>query len=212
MPSKKPLVFVIAGPPASGKGTQCDLLQKRYGVVHISTGDLLRSKRETMPVLKDYMDHGKLVPDSLVVQILDKRLHQKDVQEHGVVLDGFPRTLAQAKILQQKIQIDYFVDLEVPDKVVIGRISGRRIDPLTKKVYHLKYKPPTDPEVKARVVTRPDDTPEKIIVRLRNFHKHMDHLRDFYKDHFLPIPCGDLKPALVFDLIKQAVDGKISKL
>eukprot|EP01063_Lacrimia_lanifica_P017444 TRINITY_DN24536_c0_g1_i1.p2 TRINITY_DN24536_c0_g1~~TRINITY_DN24536_c0_g1_i1.p2 ORF type:complete len:255 (+),score=86.85 TRINITY_DN24536_c0_g1_i1:65-829(+) len=174
--------LVIQGPPASGKGTQCEKLLKQLGVVHISTGDILREQiakntwlgREAQRYIKD----GQLVPDQLVIDLVKKRLNEPDCKRKGWMLDGFPRTASQARIMiRDGIVPDCIVKLVVPDDVIINRIGGRRIDPKTTKVYHLVTKPPP-PGLK--VVQRPDDTPEAILKRLKTYHDTCDAIEAEY--------------------------------
>eukprot|EP01061_Rhynchopus_euleeides_P023206 TRINITY_DN37811_c0_g1_i1.p1 TRINITY_DN37811_c0_g1~~TRINITY_DN37811_c0_g1_i1.p1 ORF type:complete len:317 (+),score=118.73 TRINITY_DN37811_c0_g1_i1:37-951(+) len=172
--------LIIVGPPAAGKGTQCELMVKQFGFVHISTGDLLRAEvKEGTKLGKqaaDLMSAGKLVPDDLVLELLLKRMDQDDVRRKGWLLDGFPRTPVQLEMMvQRKIIADSVVLLDVPDSVVIERVEGRRTDPETGKVYHLKTRPPP-PEIVHRLVQRPDDTRDKTLERLRQYHAHSDPL------------------------------------
>jgi adenylate kinase family enzyme len=140
---------------------------QRYGVVHISTGDILRAEVKAGSELglraKEFMDAGKLVPDDLIISMVVARLRQQDVRERGFLLDGFPRTGEQAKALMEAgLGADAFVLLEVPDEVLVERVEGRRSDPQSGKIYHLKFNPPENAEVAARLVQRSDDTREKV--------------------------------------------------
>ncbi|XP_065002894.1 probable adenylate kinase 5, chloroplastic isoform X2 [Musa acuminata AAA Group] len=163
----EPLKVMISGAPASGKGTQCQMIVEKYGLVHISTGDLLRAEvssgTEIGKKAKEYMDTGMLVPDEIVTDMVVSRLSQKDVREKGWLLDGYPRSSSQAGSLERmKIRPDIFIVLEVPDEILIDRCVGRRMDPVSGKIYHLKNFPPETEEISARLITRTDDTQEKV--------------------------------------------------
>ncbi|CAH2044864.1 unnamed protein product, partial [Thlaspi arvense] len=162
----KPLKIMISGAPASGKGTQCELITQKYGLVHISAGDLLRAEiasgSENGRRAKEYMEKGQLVPDEIVVMMVKDRLSQTDSEQHGWLLDGYPRSSSQATALKGfGFQPDLFILLEVPEDILIERVVGRRLDPVTGKIYHLKYSPPETEEIAARLTQRFDDTEEK---------------------------------------------------
>jgi adenylate kinase len=136
-------VIALSGPPASGKGTQCELVATHFHFVHVSVGDLLRSHAKFVPQLSHFINKGELVPDELTIGIVKSRLAAADCQRHGVILDGFPRTLAQAQQLEAAgVQVSSFVYLHLDDDQVTHRISGRRIDPVTGLIYHLQHRPP----------------------------------------------------------------------
>ena len=179
--------IIIAGAPASGKGTQCEVIKQEFGVVHLSTGDILRAAvKEGTPLgkqAKEYMDAGQLVPDTLIIDVVKDRLSQEDCKNSGWLLDGFPRTKSQAEALSQaNFNPDCFILLDVPQEVLVERVTGRRTDPETGKIYHLKFSPPENEEVAKRLVQRSDDTAEKIIVRYQEFQSHIESIRDNYKD------------------------------
>ena len=160
-----PPMLMIAGPPGSGKGTLCDNIVRDYGVVHISGGDLLRAEVKRGTALgneaKGYMAKGQLVPDRIVTGMIFARLQSDDVKQRGALLDGFPRNGAQAKELQTLgLKWDAMVVLEVSEAALMERSAGRRLDPTTGNIYHLKFKPPP-PHIFGRLVIRPDDQPEK---------------------------------------------------
>ncbi|KAG6964236.1 hypothetical protein JG688_00007789 [Phytophthora aleatoria] len=173
---RNPPRLIITGAPASGKGTQCELLVRALHVVHLSTGDMLRQAiRDETSLGKQaqgYMDNGQLVPDELIVGVVLERLAQPDCKARGWLLDGFPRTEAQAQaLLAARIIPDCVLALDVPDDEVVKRIAGRRLDPETGKTYHLEFNPPP-PEVADRVIQRSDDTEETVRTRLEQFHAH----------------------------------------
>ncbi|KAF3774705.1 Adenylate kinase 2 [Nymphaea thermarum] len=167
--SKKnePLKVMISGAPASGKGTQCELIVKKYGLVHIAAGDLLRAEvaadTEKGKEAKQYMEKGQLVPNDIVVMMVKDRLLQRDALENGWLLDGYPRSISQATALEDlKIRPDLFLLLDVPEEILVERVVGRRLDPVTGKIYHLKYSPPETQEIAERLTQRFDDTEEKV--------------------------------------------------
>jgi len=205
-----PLRIIIAGAPASGKGTQCELIREKYGVVHLSTGDMLRAGAAAHTQVgleaKAYMDSGRLVPDELIISVVKERLHSKEIQERGFLLDGFPRTPAQAVALAAAgVQVDHFLFVDVPDAILVERVLGRRLDELTGHIYHLKFNPPpNDPELLKRLVHRADDTEESIQVRLGSFHQYLQPIVEQYKSVFTKIR-GDLPKDQVFEQIVKTL-------
>lgn len=181
----EPLKVMISGAPASGKGTQCELIVQKFGLVHISTGDLLRAEvssgTEIGNKAKEFMNAGRLVPDEIVTAMVTSRLSREDAKERGWLLDGYPRSFAQAQSLENlKIRPDIYVVLEVPDEILIDRCIGRRLDPVTGKIYHLKNFPPETEEIKARLVIRPDDTEEKVKSRLQVYKQNAEAISSTY--------------------------------
>jgi adenylate kinase len=179
--------IIIAGAPAAGKGTQCEFIKSEFGVVHLSTGDMLRAAVQQGSDLgmkaKAFMDAGQLVPDDLIIDVVCDRLKQPDCISNGWLLDGFPRTKSQAEALSAAGMIpDQFILLDVPEEVLVERVTGRRTDPVTGKIYHMKFNPPENDEVAGRLVQRSDDTAEKIVVRYREFQSNIDSIRSSYED------------------------------
>jgi len=176
---------LIIGSPGSGKGTQCELLVKRLGYVYISTGDLLRnaSKSSTDLAIKAqaYMGRGEVVPDDLVIGLLKEKLSNPDINNTGWLLDGFPRTIEQAIAMKENDIIpDKLIILDIPDDVVIDRISGRRIDPVEQKIYHEKLNP-APIEIEKRLIVRKDDKSlENTKARIQEYHNNINLIRDFY--------------------------------
>lgn len=200
--------IIISGPPAGGKSTQCKLLLKRYGLTHISAGDLLRARQKLIPVLSKYMENGLLVPDDLVCSIVKERLAEQDCKDRGVLLDGFPRTRKQAEALEELgVQIEKVIILDVPDEIVISRVSGRRIDPVSGEVYHIENNPPKKTEVAERLITRDDDTKEKMEQRLKSYHRNIAAIKSFYTAKKICNVTADLNPAAVFDQIRNYLEG-----
>ncbi|CAI5931758.1 unnamed protein product [Closterium sp. NIES-64] len=163
----RPLRVMISGAPASGKGTQCELIVAKYGLTHISAGDLLRAEvaagTEGGRQAKAHMDAGRLVPDDVVVTIVKNRLAREDAQSRGWLLDGYPRSLSQAHaLLALDISPDVFILLDVPHEILVERVVGRRLDPATNRIYHLSFSPPESEEIAARLTQRSDDTEEKV--------------------------------------------------
>lgn len=206
--------IIIAGAPAAGKGTQCEVIKKELGVVHLSTGDMLRAAVKDGTELgvkaKGFMDAGQLVPDELIINVIVERLQQPDCQSKGWLLDGFPRTKAQADaIASMGIEADAFILLDVPQEVLVERVTGRRTDPETGKIYHMTFSPPTDPDVISRLVQRSDDTEEKIVVRYQEFCSHVDSVRECYKDITLWVD-GSIAPVEVSDVIMTGLGELIT--
>ncbi|WP_461831872.1 adenylate kinase [Aquifex sp.] len=177
------MILVFLGPPGAGKGTQAKKLAEEKGFIHISTGDILREAVQKGTPLgkkaKEYMEKGELVPDNIIIALIEEVF-----PKHGkVIFDGFPRTVEQAKALDDMLQkkglkVDYVFLFDVPDEVVIERLSGRRIDPKTGAVYHIKYNPPP-PGVE--VIQREDDKPDVIKKRLEVYRKQTAPLIEYYE-------------------------------
>jgi len=177
--------IIISGAPASGKGTQCEKIKENFGVVHLSTGDMLRAavaaETEVGKAAKEFMDSGKLVPDNVIIGIVKDRLDEEDCKSKGWLLDGFPRTRAQADSLASAgVRADRFLFLNVPDEILVERVVGRRTDPVTGKIYHLTFSPPETDEVAARLEQRSDDTEEKVKVRLEQFRSNVAAVKGCY--------------------------------
>ena len=177
--------IVIAGAPASGKGTQCALLVEKYGVVHLSTGDMLRAavavESEVGLQAKEVMEAGELVSDELITKVVLERLAEPDCVERGWMLDGFPRTKAQADAMKAADIVPHvFVVLDVPDEKIVERVTGRRLDPVEGTIYHEPDNMPEDEEVKARLTTRADDTEEKCLLRLATYHENVTAILPCY--------------------------------
>lgn len=183
----EPLKVMISGAPASGKGTQCELIVQKFGLVHISTGDLLRAELSAGTDIgnkaREYMKSGRLVPDEIVTAMVTARLSREDAKEKGWLLDGYPRTLAQAESLEKlNIRPDIYIVLDVPDEILIDRCVGRRLDPLTGKIYHVTNFPPETEDIKATLITRPDDTEEKVKSRLQIYKQNAEAILPVYSN------------------------------
>ncbi|OQR92679.1 adenylate kinase [Achlya hypogyna] len=200
--------LVICGPPAGGKGTQCELLVSQFNVVHLSTGDMLRAAIQANSPLgieaQKYMDAGDLVPDALIIQVVLARLEEDDCVQRGWLLDGFPRTRAQAEaMLEHHIVPNLVILLDVPDTEVIKRISGRRVDLATGKTYHITFNPPPPG---LDVVQRSDDNEETILNRLAKYHENCGAVVEAFAPHATLCKVDGMKPKeSVFAAIQQDV-------
>jgi adenylate kinase len=182
--------ILLLGAPGAGKGTQAAFLNKQFGIPQISTGDMLREAVQNKSDLglkaKSFMDRGELVPDNLIIDLVKQRIIKKDCSQ-GFMLDGFPRTLSQAKALDEaQVKINYVVAIEVPDKVIIERLSGRRVHPASGRTYHVQFNPPKnankDDITNEELIIRDDDKEETVISRLVNYNKSTKPLISFYQD------------------------------
>ncbi|KAJ4709660.1 Adenylate kinase, chloroplastic [Melia azedarach] len=217
--SSEPLKVMISGAPASGKGTQCELIVQKFGLVHISTGDLLRAEvsagTEIGNRAKEFMNAGQLVPDEIVTAMVIARLSREDAKEKGWLLDGYPRSFPQAQSLEKlKIRPDIYVVLDVPDEILIDRCVGRRLDPETGKIYHLKNFPPETAEIKARLVTRPDDTEENVKSRLEIYKQNAKAISSTHSNIMKKIDGNRPKEKVFADiesLLSQAQKEKVER-
>jgi adenylate kinase len=185
-------------------------------VVHLSTGDMLRAavtgKTELGLMAKNFMDAGQLVPDSLIIDVICDRLKEKDCVEKGWLLDGFPRTKAQAEALSAAGMVpDCFLLLDVEESILVDRVTGRRTDPDTGVIYHMTTKPPPTTEIRDRLVQRSDDTAEKIVLRYREFKKHIDEIQSCYADKMVWVD-GSQTPDAVGYCIVDSVAKNYVKL
>lgn len=211
----EPLRVMISGAPASGKGTQCQLITAKYNLVHIAAGDLLRAEisagSEKGKKAKEYMEKGQLVPNEIVVMMVKDRLLQSDAQENGWLLDGYPRSLSQATALEEfGIQPDIFILLEVSEEALVERVAGRRLDPVTGKIYHLKYSPPETEEIAARLTQRFDDTEEKVKLRLQTHHQNVESVLSIYEDYTVKVN-GNASKEDVFAQIDNVLSDLIER-
>ena len=183
--------ITIMGPPGGGKGTQAEILCEKLSIPHISTGAIIRNsireKTELGKVAEEYIAKGQLVPDKLVIDMVSKRLQDKDC-ENGYILDGFPRTLPQADAMDQfGIELDYALNLLVADEVIVERLSGRRECKACAAPYHVKFNPPEKDGVCDKcggvLITRADDVPDTIRQRQDVYHSVTEPLIDFYKNN-----------------------------
>ncbi len=181
--------LILLGGPGAGKGTQAKFITEKYGIPQISTGDMLRQavKEGTQLGLeaKKYMDAGELVPDDVIIGLVKERIQQPDCQK-GFLFDGFPRTIPQAEAMKDAgVQIDYVVEIAVPDEEIIKRMSGRRVHLPSGRTYHIVFNPPKvegkDDVTGEPLVQREDDKEETVRKRLEIYHAQTEPLVDFYK-------------------------------
>jgi adenylate kinase len=209
------LRLIFLGAPGSGKGTQSQILEQRYGAVQISTGDILRQNRAEKTALgmqaQEYMDRGELVPDSIIIDMMEKELPR----EGGFILDGFPRSIPQAQALDALLErlgmpLTGVIFFDVPRDELFKRLTGRWTNPRSGRVYHEVYSPPKvhgiDDEDGEPLVQRADDTPETVERRLAEFEKTTRPLIDYYTQRDALIKIDALKPvAEVTDDVVAAV-------
>ncbi len=193
--------IILLGSPGSGKGTQAQFICKKYGIPQISTGDMLRAAvREGTPLGKEakkIMDEGGLVSDDIILGLIKERIAQPDCA-NGFLLDGFPRTIAQAEGLKEMgVDIDYVIEIKVDDEEIIKRMAGRRVHPGSGRTYHVEYNPPkqegVDDVTGEPLIQREDDKEETVRKRLKVYHEQTQPLVDYYasKDNpakFVSIP------------------------
>ena len=180
--------MILVGPPGAGKGTQAARLVESLGIPHISSGDMFRAAVKAgtpLGVEADrYMKAGQLVPDEVTIGMVLERIAQPDCA-NGFMLDGFPRTLPQAEALHEAlraagVELDAVVLIEVPDELIVERVTGRRTDPETNAIYHLTFNPPPV-EIIGRLVHRKDDTLEAVTARQQKYHGETVPIIPFYE-------------------------------
>ncbi len=213
------LNLILMGLPGAGKGTQAGKINEKYNIPHISTGDMFRLAIKEGTDLgqkaKEYMDQGELVPDEVTIGIVKERLSKADAQD-GFLLDGFPRTIAQAKALQELLSdinqsIDYVLHVDVPKEKLVERLTGRRICPTCGATYHVLYNPPKVEGVcdkdGSKLIQREDDQAETVKNRLAVNIKQTQPLLDFYEDKgYLVSVNGDQDIDQVFENIQAKID------
>ena len=174
--------IVLFGPPGAGKGTQASIIVELTGKPQVSTGDMLRSALSEGTVLgleaKGFMEAGQLVPDEVIIGLIRERLRDSDASK-GVLFDGFPRTILQAEALEKITEVSAVISIEVPDDEIVSRIIGRRMDPVTGDIFHVKFNP-APKEIQDRLVQRKDDTEETGRSRLDAYHKQTKPLGNWY--------------------------------
>jgi len=182
--------LILLGPPGAGKGTQANFIREKFGIPQISTGDMLRAAVKAGTPLgvaaKKVMDAGQLVSDDIIIGLVQERLKSPDCAK-GYLFDGFPRTIPQAEAMKNaNVAIDYVLEIEVPDRDIVERMSGRRVHPASGRTYHLKFNPPKvagkDDATGEPLVQRDDDREETVRKRLEVYHSQTRPLVDYYGD------------------------------
>ncbi|MEN9725095.1 MAG: adenylate kinase [Pseudomonadota bacterium] len=179
---------ILLGAPGAGKGTQATFIKEKFNIPQISTGDMLRAAVKAGTQLgleaKSYMDSGGLVPDAVIIGLVSERIKEADCA-NGFLFDGFPRTIPQAEAMKAAgVDIDYVVEIDVPDEAIVERMSGRRSHPASGRTYHVKFNPPKvagkDDVTGEDLVQRDDDKEETVLKRLEVYHSQTKPLVDYY--------------------------------
>lgn len=217
------MYILLMGPPGAGKGTQAAKLVEEYGIPHISTGDMFRAAVKEGTALgleaKRFMDSGQLVPDSVTIGIVKERLAKADCQK-GFILDGFPRTIEQARSLDNTlselgVKLDTVLNITAPNGELVGRMTGRRICKSCGATYHVAFNPPQAAgkcdKCGGEIFQRDDDREETVAKRLTVYQAQTQPLIDFYRQQGLYTEIDGLKPIdEVFATIKTAMRGEHS--
>ena len=208
--------LILLGAPGAGKGTQAEILSKELGIPTISTGNILRAAiKEGTPTgleAKHFMDQGRLVPDEIIIEIIHERVAADDCA-NGYILDGVPRTIAQAEALEKAgIVFDDVVSLEISDEVIMDRMSGRRVCEHCGASYHVVAVPPKVEGVcdkcGGKLVRRKDDAPETVKQRLEVYHKETEPLKAFYAERGL-LRSVDNQPSV--EAVSEAILSVLGK-
>ena len=182
--------IILLGAPGAGKGTQAEKICEYCHIPQISTGNIIRAAMrdgtEAGKKAQEFVNAGKLVPDAVVIEMVNERLKQDDCK-NGFILDGFPRTVPQAQALKEMgVEIDHVIDIEVPDETIMQRMTGRRVCVECGATYHLVYNPPkvenTCDKCGHELIIRKDDHPDTVKDRLQVYHEQTEPLKDFYKE------------------------------
>lgn len=182
--------IILLGAPGAGKGTQAQFLMSKFGIPQISTGDMLRAAiKEGTPLgvaAKQVMDAGQLVSDDLIIGLVKERIAKEDCA-NGFLLDGFPRTIPQADAMKENgVVVDFVIEFDVPDDVIVERMSGRRVHPASGRVYHISYNPPKvagiDDLTGEELVIREDDKEQTVRKRLGVYHEQTEPLVGYYRN------------------------------
>ncbi len=214
--------IILLGSPGAGKGTQAQRISETFHIPEISTGDMLRKavqdKTHTGLAVKQIMETGKLVPDDIMIHLIEERLIRADCKK-GFLLDGFPRTIAQAKALEAKnIHINYVIQIYVPEEDIIKRMSGRLMHLASGRVYHIENYPPKNPGkddiTNEPLILREDDKEETVRERLKIYHQQTEPLLDYYqkksiedKQLVFAKVCGSKSANDVYECILKVLTG-----
>lgn len=181
--------LILLGGPGAGKGTQANYIKTRYGIPQISTGDMLRAAvkqgTELGKKARSYMDSGQLVPDGVIIGLVEERIARPDCAK-GFLLDGFPRTIPQAEAMREAgVSIDAVVDIQVPDEEIVRRLAGRRVHLASGRTYHIIFNPPKqedrDDVTGEPLIQRDDDREETVRKRLETYHAQTEPLVGYYR-------------------------------
>lgn len=214
--------ILIMGPAGSGKGTMSKLLIEKYNIAHISTGDMLRENvkkgTELGKKAEVFMNSGRLVPDNLIMQMIKNRIQEKDTV-NGYLLDGFPRTLVQAKAFEEiakeiKKPVDVVINLKVDVDTLVSRVTGRRTCTNCKAIYHIKNNPPKVEGIcdicGHELITRKDDTLQQLTIRLKEHSENTEPVLDYYREKNIVCDIdGSKSVEEVWDLVETAIDAII---
>ncbi|WFD24971.1 adenylate kinase [Malassezia equina] len=222
-PAKEGVRMILIGPPGAGKGTQAPKILERFQnmVCHLATGDLLRQQvslgTELGKSAKKIMDQGGLVSDEIMINMIKDQLENNRACSKGFILDGFPRTTPQAEKLDQMLEqrhqkLDHVVELQIPDQLLISRITGRLVHPGSGRSYHKEFNPPkkpmTDDLTGEPLVQRSDDNEEALKKRLVSYHKQTTAVTEYYKKHGIWSPIDATQaPGTVWHSISAIFDG-----
>jgi adenylate kinase len=210
------LGIILLGAPGAGKGTQAKFITEQFHIPQISTGDMLRNAIKNGSELgikaKEIMDSGDLVPDAIVIELVRERLSHNDCK-NGYLFDGFPRTIAQADSLTNAgIMVNYVVEIDVLEEVIINRLSGRRIHVASGRTYHTKFNPPKEPGIDditgEPLIQREDDTEETIIRRLKAYAEQTAPLIDYYAKRVNYLKVDGTQNV---DVVKQQITSYLAK-
>lgn len=222
------MIIIMLGAPGTGKGTVAGILQEKIGIKQVSTGDIFRKNIKEGTKLgklsKEYMDQGKLVPDEITIEIIKDRLNEQDV-ENGVILDGFPRTVEQAKALDKMLaergqKVDKVINLSTPEQEIIERIVNRRIcsNQECRKIYNLILNPPKVEGIcdkcGSKLITRKDDTEETVKARIKDYNIETKPLIEFYQNkgiletHVVSVSINHLGQDVAHEVVEEIKNSK----
>ena len=211
--------IILLGPPGAGKGTQADVICKSLNIPHISTGNMLREAVEAQTDLgkeaQALMDAGILVSDEVIVGLVEERIGKRDCQS-GFLFDGFPRTIPQAEALvERSVEIDFVIEIDVPDEEIINRMSGRRMHPGSGRNYHIEFNPPKeadiDDETGEPLIQREDDKPETVKDRLQVYSNQTSPLIKFYSKRIGSISYIKVSGSESPEVVSQSILDQIKR-